>query len=185
MIVGLGNPGSRYQRTKHNLGFMVLDFLADQAKASFKKGPGAYDWLRMGIGDAEAVCIKPMTFMNRSGRAVADAKQRLSIPDYRTLIILDDLALPLGKLRLRAAGSPGGHNGLSSVCRYVHSEAIPRLRLGIGISSKINTVEYVLTPFPQDSLKIIERMIAGAGQAVQDFVNVGIQQTMNIVNSLT
>jgi PTH1 family peptidyl-tRNA hydrolase len=183
LIAGLGNPGNQYRTTRHNIGFLVLDGLKERLEIRFRKGPGNYEWVSSHFGVSEMVLLKPMTFMNRSGIAIADAQRRLKIPVEQILVILDDLALPLGRLRLRQAGSHGGHKGLASICRYLHSEAVPRLRIGIGKNPEEDAVRFVLSPFSDASLPAVEQMIEKAGQAACDFVSHGIQYTMNAVNS--
>jgi len=183
LIVGLGNPGKRYQNTRHNLGFMVLDVQAKKMNRCFSEGPGAYHWMRSEINDSEVVFIKPMTYMNRSGVAVADVRLRLNVSTDKCLVLLDDLALPLGQLRLRAKGSDGGHKGLGSVMNYLHSQYIPRLRMGIGHNDEKQTIRYVLSPFFRQNEWIVKQMVEQAVQTIDNFVVFGIHQTMNIVNA--
>ncbi|MBN2104570.1 aminoacyl-tRNA hydrolase [bacterium] len=183
LIVGLGNPGEQYQGTRHNLGFMVLDAQAEKLNQYFSRGPGNYHWIQAKIGGSEVFLLKPMTYMNRSGIAVADAKVRLNVPLERCLIVLDDLALPLGQLRLRAKGSDGGHHGLASVLNCLHSQNIPRLRMGIGNADDQETVRFVLSPFPGQNIRVVKHMIEQAVQAVNSYVIQGIHFTMNAVNT--
>ncbi|MFC1570034.1 aminoacyl-tRNA hydrolase [bacterium] len=183
LIAGLGNPGMQYEYTKHNLGFLVLDAQAKMKNQRFCKGPGTYHWLHMSIEDKEVVLLKPMTFMNRSGIAIADAQNRLKIPMDQCLIIHDDLALPLGQLRLRARGSDGGHNGLASILNYLHSKEVPRLRMGIGNKDNENTIRYVLSPFSKQNQPIVKQMVIQAVQAIYSFVINGIHPAMNAINT--
>ena len=182
LVAGLGNPGEKYRYTKHNLGFMVADSLAVQKGGHWKRGPGPYEWVQLRLNHHEIVMIQPNTYMNRSGIAVADARLRLKIPCSRCLIILDDLALPLGRLRLRAGGSDGGHHGLASVIQYLHSQDVPRLRMGIGNSRGFDPVRYVLSPFEKEHLETVRIMTDRAVLAVEKFVLFGIHETMNTVN---
>lgn len=182
LIAGLGNPGQRYQDTKHNLGFMVVDAWAKKQGSSWKCSPGPYDWIRLKFNHQDVVLVKPNTFMNRSGIAVADARLRLEIPLNQCLIVLDDLALPMGQLRLRARGSDGGHLGLASIIRYLHSYEIPRLRMGIGNSKRYDTVSYVLSTFKKENIETVRIMTDRAILAIEKFIMTGIQETMNAVN---
>lgn len=183
LIAGLGNAGMRYRHTKHNLGFMVVDAFVRRKNACFTKGPGAYKWARITDDDSEIVLIKPMTYMNRSGIAVADARQRLHIPLQQCLVVVDDLALPLGQLRLRARGSDGGHRGLVSIIRYLHSQDLPRLRMGIEEGTHSDTIRYVLTPFRKKQTPVVNQMIEKAVEAIDYFVLHGIHMTMNAFNT--
>ena len=182
LIAGLGNPGKQYQDSRHNLGFMVVDEWATRLGSPWECGPGPYDWIRLKFNQLNVVLIKPSTFMNRSGVAVADARLRFEIPFNQCLIVLDDLALPLGQLRLRARGSDGGHRGLASIIRYLHSREIPRLRMGIGNSQYDDTVSYVLSPFKKENIETVQIMTDMAVQAIEKFIMTGIQETMNAVN---
>lgn len=183
LIVGLGNPGRQYQDTRHNLGFMALDEQARRLNQKFNQGPGVYEWMHSVIDGSEVVFLKPMTYMNRSGIAVADARLRLEASLDRCLVILDDLALPLGRLRLRSGGSDGGHNGLASVIRYLHSRQIPRLRMGIGNPDSGNTIDYVLSPFYGGNRPLVRQMVGQAAEAVSSFITQGIHPAMNVVNT--
>jgi PTH1 family peptidyl-tRNA hydrolase len=162
---------------------MVLDAQAKKLNRHFCQGPGAYQWMHATIEDIHVVFLKPLTYMNRSGIAVSDAITRLQISMNRCLVVLDDLALPLGQLRLRARGSDGGHRGLASVLNYCHSQNIPRLRMGIGGAEDQETIHYVLSPFSRKNKPIVKKMVERAVQAIFDFVIQGIHPAMNAVNT--
>jgi PTH1 family peptidyl-tRNA hydrolase len=181
-IVGLGNPGRRYSRTRHNLGFMVLDRLASEWNATFRKGRGPFEAAETHIGEESVVLAKPETFMNASGEAVAALLARHSIPLPNLLVICDDFHLPLGCIRLRKQGSHGGHKGLSSIIRHLHDDSFPRIRMGIGESPNGEAVEYVLTSFSREERKAVERMVETAAQAAAVFVEHGIDNAMNVFN---
>jgi PTH1 family peptidyl-tRNA hydrolase len=182
LIAGLGNPGQEYRLTRHNVGFMVVDSLVLQKNRKWTMGPGPYEWIQIRLNHHDVMMIKPNTYMNRSGIAIADARLRLKIPFSQCLIVIDDLALPLGRLRIRAGGSDGGHRGLASVIRYLHSQEIPRLRLGIGNSRQQDTVSYVLSPFEKNNSEAVQFMIGRAVLAIEQFVLSGVHETMNTVN---
>jgi PTH1 family peptidyl-tRNA hydrolase len=178
LIVGLGNPGRQFVGTRHNAGFMVLDELARRAAVSFRFEP---KW------DAEvAPCggrmlMKPQTFMNLSGEAVANYAHYHRIDHSEILVILDDAAIRLGELRLRPSGSAGGHNGLESVLIHMATEAVPRLRFGIGSASQALT-DHVLGKFELADMPTVEASIGRAADAAE-FANAhGIEAAMNQYN---
>ena len=152
LVVGLGNPGSAYERTRHNVGFRVLDKLA--AKFGWKWSERrARAILASGtLGNEKVILIKPLTFMNLSGEAVGELVRWYKVPLQDILVIYDDLDLPVGKVRLRAKGSHGGHNGLDNIIRHIHTNQFPRLRVGIGrpVNHRMETINYVLGIPPAD-----------------------------------
>jgi peptidyl-tRNA hydrolase, PTH1 family len=178
LFVGLGNPGREYIGTRHNAGFLVLDELARRCAVAFRFEP---DW------DSEiALCggrtlMKPRTFMNLSGEAVGNYARyhRMNAPDV--LVVLDDAAIPLGELRLRPSGSAGGHNGLESVLVHFATEAVPRLRFGIGSASG-GLVDHVLGKFEPHELPAVEAGIIRAADAAEYASAHGIEAAMNIYN---
>ena len=179
-VVGLGNPGRRYHRTRHNLGFMVVERLADLWDA----GPGrqAFDGRLWDVKrDGRSVyLLAPMIFMNRSGRSVAAMARFYKAATSDMLIVLDDLALPPGKIRLRAGGSAGGHNGLQDVQDVLGTQDVPRLRLGIGPSpSQMDPADYVLGKMNEDELALANQAIDQAVAAVEDWLTVGVEEAMN------
>jgi PTH1 family peptidyl-tRNA hydrolase len=183
-IVGLGNPGPRYKGTRHNVGFEVVDALADRWRiAGFSQAPTAALMARRQAGDGEAVLlVKPTTFMNLSGQAVGEIVRyyRIEVPDV--LVVLDEIQLPLGKLRARAQGSAGGHNGLKSVIEHVGT-GVPRLRLGVGRGDgRRDLADHVLAKFDRDEMTEVGRMIARAADAADVFITDGIAAVMNRFN---
>lgn len=186
IIVGLGNPGSQYEGTRHNLGFDIVDHLADRLKITFKAGKGDY---YAGSGEAESVellLVKPVTYMNNSGEAVVDVADRFKVPPHHILVVCDEFQLPLGTVRLRARGSDGGHNGLYSIIYHLQSEDFPRLRCGIARSSlpemKSMLSRYVLDPFAEGEREIVNLMIPRASEAALFAVTNGIDEAMNRYN---
>ncbi len=182
LIVGLGNPGTRYAATRHNLGFRVVDELAgrhviDIGQEKFHGGFGSGS-----IGNQRVVLLKPTTFMNRSGQAVhaAGAFYRLELNEL--LVISDDMALPLGKLRLRPGGSAGGQKGLGDIINRLGSDAFARLRIGIDPPVG-DPVDYVLTRFSPDEQPAIEQAVKRAADAVECWVANGIDAAMNQYNA--
>ena len=178
LIVGLGNPGPKYAGTRHNAGFLVVDELARRAAVGFCFEP---KW------DAEIapfggrMLMKPQTFMNLSGEAVQNYVQYHRINHSEILIVLDDAAIPLGELRLRPSGSAGGHNGLESVLIHLSSEAVPRLRFGIGSASGA-LIDHVLGKFEPWELGAAEDSVSRAADAA-DFASAhGLDAAMNLFN---
>jgi PTH1 family peptidyl-tRNA hydrolase len=194
-IIGLGNPGPRFHGTRHNVGFAVLDELAQRARVSFESAPVdalAARWRRPG-GSSDGIEIvvllaKPMTFMNASGEAVGGLLRYFKIDAADLLVVVDEVHLPLGKLRARARGSAGGHNGLKSVIAHVGQE-FSRLRLGVGRGPEIeggraqrDLADHVLSRFDVDERAEVDRMIARATDAAEMFVTGGIAEVMNGFN---
>lgn len=183
LALGLGNPGERYACTRHNLGFRVVDFLGERLQISFRPHEGLY---LMGLGpqnDARIALVKPLTYMNESGRAASRLLERFQVTPSRLLVICDDTNLPLGKIRLRRAGSNGGHRGLESIIYHLSSEEFPRLRLGIGPPPEDqDMVTFVLADFEPQEKKLVSRMVELAAEATICFFQHGIEETMSRFN---
>jgi peptidyl-tRNA hydrolase, PTH1 family len=182
LIAGLGNIGSEYSNTRHNIGFMVLDALTKASNISFSDA-------RYGsIAEVKHkgrvfILLKPSTYMNLSGKAVSYWLQKEKIPVENLLVILDDIALPLGSLRLRANGSDGGHNGLKSIDSILGHQNYSRLRFGIGGDFlKGYQVDYVLGEWTEEEIKILPEPIKKAHDIVFNFGTIGIERTMNFFN---
>ncbi|MBA2435305.1 MAG: aminoacyl-tRNA hydrolase [Chthoniobacterales bacterium] len=201
LIAGLGNPGREYLRTRHNIGFMVLDRLAADARLSWDFSA---KW-NAGWAKSDVIMVKPATFMNRSGEAVVAIANFYKIAAAEVLVVLDDLALPLGRLRLRTQGSSGGHNGLESIIEHFGTEAIPRLRVGIGARAVVaggadpgrfepepqpgstppatmSAVDYVLGRFFEEEQPVLDATIHRAAEAVKCAVDKGLFAAMNVFN---
>lgn len=181
-VIGLGNPGKKYQQTRHNLGFLVVDNFASGVNIKFKKGNGPYQYTQTTFDSQSLFIAKPTTYMNRSGQAVKKILKERNTALSRLLVLCDDCNLPLGKIRIREKGSAGGHNGLASVIDLLGTNEFPRMRLGIGYNREINMKEYVLSPFlPTETVQVNE-MIERGSQGIIDFVQRGIDWTMNHYN---
>ncbi len=178
-MVGLGNPGAEYERTRHNVGFAVLDRLAAEAKIEWQRAQkwGAY-WLKMG----DTFLVKPMTYMNRSGGPLSAAAQFYKVAPEEMLAVFDDMALELGRLRIRLEGSSGGHNGIESIITTFGTDQIARLRVGIGAAPGAPAVDYVLGRFLDEELPIVERAVDRAVAAVKWSIDKGIVSAMNTFN---
>jgi peptidyl-tRNA hydrolase, PTH1 family len=179
LIAGLGNPGPEYAATRHNIGFMVVDQLAMQVGSAWKKSTR---WRALSAKCGGALLVKPMAYMNRSGEPLALIAQFYKIEPHEVLIVLDDLALPLGRVRLRASGGAGGHNGLESVLLQFRTEDIPRLRIGIGAAPGEGAVDYVLSRFPEEERSLVSAAIDRAVDAVKCVIDNGLVSAMNTFN---
>lgn len=185
LIVGLGNPGSRYSLTRHNIGWMVVDAFArenDFPKPAKRFKSAFYGPVNI---DGSDIClIRPLTYMNRSGFAVRAVVEEYQISTENVLAVYDDVALDLGRIRLRAKGSAGGHNGMRSIITMLNTDQIPRLRLGVRTSAEISDlVDYVLEPFNKRSLPVLEQVIDEAVKSLRCWLQVDIQRAMSCVNS--
>ena len=178
LIAGLGNPGREYQRTRHNVGFMVLDRLAADARLAWEFSP---KW-NAGWAKRDVILVKPATFMNRSGEAVAAIANFYKIAAEEILVVLDDFALPLGRVRLRTQGSSGGHNGLESIFEHFGTESVPRLRIGIGFAPVQGATDYVLGRFFEEEEPLLEATIRRAADAVKCAIDKGLIAAMNLFN---
>jgi PTH1 family peptidyl-tRNA hydrolase len=179
LIVGLGNPGREYTETRHNVGFMIVDRLTAKNRAEWRSERRWHaDVARAG----ESWVCKPLTYMNLSGQAVAQVASFYKIPADSVLIVLDDFALPLGKLRLRSNGSAGGHNGLQSVIDHLGTQAVPRLRVGIGAAQPQEAVNHVLGRFRPEEQESLAQMLDRAVAAVECAQAQGIAVAMNTFN---
>jgi PTH1 family peptidyl-tRNA hydrolase len=182
LIAGLGNPGPEYVATRHNVGFMVVDQLAAQFGSAWEKSvPHAReDALSAKCG--AVLLVKPLSFMNRSGYPLLSVAQFYKIEPQQLLIVLDDFGLPLGRLRLRARGGSGGHNGLDSIISQFGTEDIPRLRIGIGAAPREDSIDYVLSRFFDEEKLIVRSTIDRAVEALKCAIDKGLVSAMNTFN---
>jgi PTH1 family peptidyl-tRNA hydrolase len=180
LVAGLGNPGREYENTRHNAGFLVIDRLAARLGLTLQF---SHAWQTL-YGRAADGCmyLKPMTFMNLSGRSVQSVAQFYKVDAAETLIVFDDLALPLGQLRLRREGSAGGQNGMQSVIEHLGTAAVPRLRVGIGAAAKGDNVDHVLGKFTPGELAPLAAAIERAADAVVHTREHGLESAMNLFN---
>ena len=186
MVAGLGNPGAPYKGTRHNAGFAVVDELARRGSVVFESAPAdalIARWRRPDDGpNHDVLLVKPLTFMNLSGQAVGELARYFKIDLADLLIVVDEVQLPLGKLRARARGSAGGHNGLKSVIAHLGDE-FSRLRVGVGRGEgQRNLADHVLSRFEKDEAAEVERMTARAADAAEMFITSGIEAVMNAFN---
>ena len=187
LIVGLGNPGAKYTRTRHNIGFQLVDQLAQQWRANWaqeKKFQSALARLERS-GSIILLC-QPQTFMNASGEAVAAVAGFYRVPNNSLLIALDDADLPLGEIRLRERGSSGGHHGLESIEQHLGTRDFARLRIGIGRTAdgRREITDYVLTPFTTAEIPLVKRVLGAASAQVECWLDAGIGKAMSQFNGV-
>lgn len=181
LIVGLGNPGEEYRETRHNLGFRVLDQLA----ARWRVGERRLECNALVARTKEAVLAWPQTYMNRSGYSIRCLVERHGFETDGILVVYDDVAIPLAKLRLRPRGGPGGHRGMESVIRNLHTDEIARLRMGILPETKMSEQElsdFVLAPFASEETEAVDAMATRAADACESWLRDGFALTMNRYN---
>ncbi len=183
LIVGLGNPGRQYQNTRHNAGFRVLDELAHRLNTSFDRTKFDSEIAQTQLGTNRLLLMKPQTYMNLSGVAVAKAARNKIDGLEDLLIVVDDVNLPLGRLRFRPEGSAGGHNGIKSVIEHVGTDQFPRLRMGVGKSGPADQLrDHVLGGFSPDERPVYERMVERSVEGVITFIEDGIERAMDRFN---
>ncbi len=189
LLVGLGNPGSRYRDTRHNVGFMALERLAAESGASFRQQAKLHGLLaEVGQGQQRLRLLMPQTFMNDSGRSIRAALDWFSLQPAQLLVVVDDMDLPLGRLRLRVRGSAGGHNGLRSTISHLGSEDFPRLRIGIGapaenpVERRQRTVGHVLGRFAPAEQPLLEDVLSEVTAGIGLIQRLGLERAGNRLN---
>jgi PTH1 family peptidyl-tRNA hydrolase len=184
LIVGLGNPGEKYRRTRHNAGFMVVDELAQRLPLGALERIDDAWAVKTEIAGERVVLLKPQGFMNRSGPVVEAALRHFNVEPDRLIVVSDDVALPLGSLRIRARGSHGGQNGLRSIIESIGSEEFPRLRFGIGGSEPVlDLAGFVLSDFTDSEVLRVQEMVSRAADALSSLVENGVEPAMNAFNA--
>ncbi len=185
IIAGLGNPGREYDMTRHNIGFEVIDYIADEygVKVNKLKFKGLFGECR--IGSDKVYLIKPQTYMNLSGECIRDFASFYKIQPENIIIISDDISLPAGKLRIRQKGSAGGHNGLKSIIYQLQSDNFPRVRIGVGAPSHedYDLADFVLGKFTKEEITVLEDVIIRAKKAIEEIVKKDVSSAMNRYNS--
>jgi len=179
LVAGLGNPGPEYAETRHNVGFLVVDRLAAKLGSTWERST---KWDAVTAKSGDVLFAKPMSFMNRSGHPLFAIAQFYKIEPQQILVVLDDLALPLGRIRIRPDGGTGGHNGLESIIAQFGTEQIPRLRLGIGAAPTEDSVDYVLGRFFEEERPVVGSTIDRAAEAVKCAIDNGLVSAMNTFN---
>jgi PTH1 family peptidyl-tRNA hydrolase len=179
LVVGLGNPGSEYKGTRHNVGFEVVDALASEWGLAWQHSK---TWHALWAKNEKVILVKPASYMNRSGEPLAAVANFYKIEPAEVLVVLDDMALELGRLRLRTEGGTGGHNGLESIILQFGTETIPRLRIGIGAAPTEGATDYVLGRFFEEERPLVEKTIARAADSAKWAIDKGVLSAMNQFN---
>lgn len=182
LIVGLGNPGTEYAGTRHNAGFEVIEILAKRHHIAVTKRDFRAVYGDGMISGQRVILARPMTYMNLSGEAVAAMARFYKIEPEDIIIVLDEVALPPGRLRLRYQGSAGGHNGLANILELLHTEAVPRIRIGVGASRSGQLIGHVLSRFPREEIAIMQEAFSLAADAVECALAEGFDIAMNRFN---
>ncbi len=181
LIVGLGNPGRRYSKTRHNVGFMVADNVAGEygielkTRASYMIGKGS-------IEDNQVILVEPLTFMNRSGLAVKEVMKKYPLEPGNLIVVHDDLDMDTGKLKIREKGSSGGHRGIESIIGNLGTREFIRVKIGIGREEEVPAEDYVLRKFGRDQISLIKDAIVRASDAIAMIIRDGVDRTMNEFN---
>ena len=184
LVVGLGNPGEKYENTRHNVGFLTVDELAERARVPVQKLKHRALTNTLEVGSVKVLLMKPVTYMNLSGEAVGEAARFYKLPPERVLVITDDVSLPVGKLRIRKGGSAGGHNGLKSIIQHLGTDQFPRIKVGVGQKPHpdYDMADWVLSKFAGEDLKTITEAIRKAADAVECLIQEGPDKAMNRFN---
>lgn len=183
LIVGLGNPETKYDGTRHNIGFEVVDHLARTLGGSFSAGRGNFRFAKVSCAGGPLLLVKPMTYMNLSGQAVVAAMNFYKLTREELLVVCDDVNIPLGSIRIRAKGSAGGQNGLKNIILSLGSEEFARLRVGVGQEKMPASLSsFVLSKFGEEERPTVERVVRVCGEAVRAFASQGVEYSMTSFN---
>lgn len=184
LVVGLGNPGQKYEHTRHNMGFLTVDLLAEKAGVKLNKVKFKAAYNIMTFAGCKCLVMKPQTYMNLSGEAVREAAQFYKVPADHVLVIYDDISLPVGKLRVRPTGSAGGHNGIKNIIAHLGTQEFPRVKIGVGApeGTDKDMVDWVIGAPSQAERKILAESFEKAIEAAQCIIEHGCQKAMNAYN---
>lgn len=186
LIVGLGNPGSKYEKTRHNCGFRALDMLAEKLGCKVDKGKFQGLYGQCGYAGRKLFLLKPQTFMNLSGQSVLQLSSYYRIPPERIIVIFDDISLPPGRLRVRPDGSAGGHNGIKSIIAQLGSQSFPRVKVGVGAkpNPEFDLADWVLSTFSASEEKALAPALERAAEAALCIIDHGVAESANRYNGL-
>lgn len=185
LVAGLGNPGSEYNMTRHNIGFSVIDYIADQNNVKIKKLKYKSLFGEINISGEKVILAKPQTYMNLSGESIREFASFYKIPVENIIIICDDISLPPGKIRVRRKGSAGGHNGLKSIIYLLNSDEFPRIKIGVGSPEHKDhdLADFVLGRFAKDEIPVLEDSIIRTSKAINEIISRGVDSAMNKYNA--
>lgn len=186
IVAGLGNPGNEYQMTRHNIGFEVIDYMAAQYNVKVNKIKFKGVCGECNISGEKVVFLKPQTYMNLSGDSVREIMQYYGVPSEKLIVVCDDIAIDAGKIRIRAKGGPGGHNGLKSIIYNLKTEEFIRMRVGVGAerNKKYSLADFVLGHFSKEDIPIMEKAIVRASDAIADIIKEDVGFAMNKYNGM-
>lgn len=184
LLVGLGNPGAKYASTRHNMGFLALDGLADREGFRFNKLRFRAWTAQWKVGDQQVLVMKPQTYMNLSGESVGEAARFYKVPADHVLVISDDVSLPVGKLRIRKSGSAGGHNGLKNIIQHLGTDAFPRIKVGVGMPDHPDheMIDWVIGKPQGEEAKTLRAALDRAADAALSVIDEGPDRAMNRFN---
>lgn len=184
LVVGLGNPGAKYEHTRHNMGFLTVDLLAEQAGVKLNKVKFKSAYNIIPFAGSKCLVMKPQTYMNLSGESVGEAARFYKIPADHVLVISDDVSLPAGKLRIRGGGSAGGHNGLKNIIQHLGTDRFPRIKVGVGSPrpGEHDMVDWVMGKPMGEDRTAVEDALDRAGEAAKALITEGIDRAMNRFN---
>ena len=182
LIAGLGNPGDKYFRTRHNVGFSAIDYISQKCGIDVKKLKHKALIGEGNIAGERVILVKPQTFMNLSGESIAEITSWYKIPNENIIIIYDDISLETGSIRIREKGSAGGHNGIKSVIMHLNSDVFGRIKIGVGGNGDRDLADYVLAKFSDDDAKIIFNSLEAACLATEEYIKNGATSAMNKYN---
>lgn len=182
LIIGLGNPTKEYEGTRHNVGFMVMDHLANEMNVSISNSKFKGEYAKFKYKGEDVIILKPMTYMNNSGESIIQVMNYFKIDVDDMLVVYDDMDMPTGKLRLRESGSAGGHNGVKSIIAHVGTQKFKRIRVGIDKHPRIKVVDYVLGRFTKDECPHIDEGIENAVKAIHTYLDYDFVTAMNNYN---
>ena len=186
LIVGLGNPGKDYERTRHNCGFRAIDILAQSLGCKIDKGKFQGLYGQVNYSGVKLYLLKPQTYMNLSGRSVLQLSAYFNIPPQRIIVLFDDISLPPGKIRIRKDGSAGGHNGIKSIIQELGSQDFPRVKIGVGAKAhpEQDLADWVLSGFSKDEEKALVSALENAAEASVMIINKGVEAAANKFNGI-
>lgn len=183
LVVGLGNPGSKYEGTRHNVGFEVVELLADKARAEFSEKKWKARVAKGRVGEVDVLILEPQTFMNLSGESVGPALGFYKLGTGALIVVHDEVDLPVGTVKLKKGGGHGGHNGLRSLIQHLPDPDFIRLRIGVGRPPpEWDTADHVLSKFGSEDRKLIDEAVKSAAEAIEAVITDGLQKAMNAVN---
>ncbi len=184
LILGLGNPDKKYENTRHNIGFKVAEKICEKHCATLLKSGFKSKYAEFRLGFEKVIVAMPQTYMNLSGEAAQEIASFYKIPNENIIVIYDDISLPIGKLRIRAKGSAGGHNGIKSIISHLSTDVFPRIKIGIGApqNEDYDLADYVLGKFSKDETNLLMQTIDDAVSATECIIKSGIDKSMNMYN---